>query len=186
MTNPTGKLKFAYDTIRNLEAEIAALKQALAQPDHSEDSLDMVGQLERSGSSIDSLVDEFESTPKGFAEMENGRQWVRENFGPTTDSIQKELRKPAHYLSMSKREQAANYIDKLQTAMNQYSSDEVRLTHQSTIADQALTIAMMLSEQEPVAWMVYTQDGQSVYVTDNPTDIQEGQRALPLYTGKTT
>ena len=37
-------------------------------------------------------------------------------------------------------------------------------------------------EQEPVAWMVYTQDGQSVYVTDNPTDIQEGQRALPLYT----
>ena len=36
--------------------------------------------------------------------------------------------------------------------------------------------------QEPVAWMIYTQDGQSVYVTDNPTDIQEGQRALPLYT----
>jgi hypothetical protein len=35
--------------------------------------------------------------------------------------------------------------------------------------------------QEPVAWMVYTQDGQSVYVTDNPIDIQEGQRALPLY-----
>ena len=26
-------------------------------------------------------------------------------------------------------------------------------------------------EQEPVAWMVYTQDEQSVYVTDNPTDI---------------
>ena len=36
--------------------------------------------------------------------------------------------------------------------------------------------------QEPVAWMIYTKDGQSVYVTDNPTDIQEGQRALPLYT----
>ena len=42
MTNPTGKLKFAYDTLRNLEAEIAALKQALAQPDHPEDLLDMV------------------------------------------------------------------------------------------------------------------------------------------------
>lgn len=39
-----------------------------------------------------------------------------------------------------------------------------------------------LTDQEPVAWMVYTQDGQSVYVTDNPTDIKEGQRALPLYT----
>ena len=37
-------------------------------------------------------------------------------------------------------------------------------------------------EQEPVAWLVYTRDGESVYVTDNPTDIQEGQRALPLYT----
>jgi hypothetical protein len=35
---------------------------------------------------------------------------------------------------------------------------------------------------EPVAWMVYTEDGQSVYVTDNPTDIKEDQRALPLYT----
>jgi hypothetical protein len=40
----------------------------------------------------------------------------------------------------------------------------------------------LLEAEEPVAWMVYTQDGQSVYVTDNPTDIQEGQRALPLYT----
>jgi len=38
------------------------------------------------------------------------------------------------------------------------------------------------TKDEPVAWMVYTQDGQSVYVTDNPTDIQEGQRALPMYT----
>ncbi len=35
---------------------------------------------------------------------------------------------------------------------------------------------------KPVAWMVYTEDGTSVYVTDNPTDIQQGQRALPLYT----
>jgi hypothetical protein len=35
---------------------------------------------------------------------------------------------------------------------------------------------------KPVAWMVYAIDGQSVYVTDNPTDIKLGQRALPLYT----
>ena len=35
---------------------------------------------------------------------------------------------------------------------------------------------------EPLAWMVYTEDGKSVYVTDNPTDIKEDQRALPLYT----
>jgi len=42
--------------------------------------------------------------------------------------------------------------------------------------------ALAQPAQEPVAWMVYTQDGQSVYVTDNPTNIQEGQRALPLFT----
>jgi hypothetical protein len=38
------------------------------------------------------------------------------------------------------------------------------------------------AKDEPLAWMVYTQDGQYVYVTDNPDDIQESQRALPLYT----
>jgi hypothetical protein len=35
---------------------------------------------------------------------------------------------------------------------------------------------------EPVAWMVYTKEGQSVYVTDNPNVIHKEQRALPLYT----
>jgi hypothetical protein len=35
---------------------------------------------------------------------------------------------------------------------------------------------------EPIAWMVYTEDGKSVFITDNPTDIKEDQRALPLYT----
>ena len=36
------------------------------------------------------------------------------------------------------------------------------------------------ADTEPVAWMVYTKDGQSAFVTDNPTDIGDGQRALPL------
>ena len=35
---------------------------------------------------------------------------------------------------------------------------------------------------EPVAWMVYTQEGQSAFVTDNPSVIHLSQRALPLYT----
>jgi hypothetical protein len=34
---------------------------------------------------------------------------------------------------------------------------------------------------EPVAWMVYTLDGKSVCVTDNPADFIEW-RSLPLYT----
>jgi len=52
-------------------------------------------------------------------------------------------------------------------------------------ADEAIVIikeALAQPEQEPAAWMVYTQDGQSVYVTDNPTDIQENQRAFAMYT----
>ena len=36
--------------------------------------------------------------------------------------------------------------------------------------------------QEPVAWMVYTEDGKSVCVTDNPADFADEHRALPLYT----
>ena len=36
--------------------------------------------------------------------------------------------------------------------------------------------------EEPVAWMVYTLDGKSVCVTDNPEDFTDQHRALPLYT----
>jgi len=36
-------------------------------------------------------------------------------------------------------------------------------------------------QAKPIAWMVYTEDGKSVYVTDNPTDINPSQRALPLF-----
>jgi hypothetical protein len=38
------------------------------------------------------------------------------------------------------------------------------------------------AKQEPLAWMVYTQEGQSAFVTDNPAVIHPSQRALPLYT----
>jgi hypothetical protein len=37
------------------------------------------------------------------------------------------------------------------------------------------------AKDEPVAWMVYTQEGQSAFVTDNPAVIHPSQRALPLY-----
>lgn len=35
---------------------------------------------------------------------------------------------------------------------------------------------------KPVAWMVYTLDGKSAFVTDNPADFTQDHRALPLYT----
>ena len=34
---------------------------------------------------------------------------------------------------------------------------------------------------EPVTWLVYTQDGQSCYITDSPADILPNQKVLPLY-----
>jgi hypothetical protein len=46
---------------------------------------------------------------------------------------------------------------------------------------EALIKALAQPEQEPVAWMVYTQEGQSAFVTDNPAQIHPSQRALPLY-----
>ena len=39
-----------------------------------------------------------------------------------------------------------------------------------------------IAQQKPVAWMVYTLDGKSVCVTDNPADFTAEHRALPLYT----
>ena len=48
-------------------------------------------------------------------------------------------------------------------------------------AKEALRARLAEPEPEPVAWMVYTQDGQSAYVTDNP-EVKKHWRALPLYT----
>jgi hypothetical protein len=55
-----------------------------------------------------------------------------------------------------------------------------------TVDDALIELAVSRLEQaeqaEPVAWMVYTQDGKSVCVTDNPADFTGEHRALPLYT----
>ena len=40
-----------------------------------------------------------------------------------------------------------------------------------------------MNRREPIAWMVYTVDGKSAYVTDNPSDLKEGQSAYALYPG---
>ena len=49
-------------------------------------------------------------------------------------------------------------------------------------AMQALRARLAAPRPEPVAWMVYTLDGKSVCVTDNPADFTDQHRALPLYT----
>jgi len=48
--------------------------------------------------------------------------------------------------------------------------------------NETLREALAQEQAEPVVWMVYTPDGKSAYVTDNPVDITEQHRALPLYT----
>ena len=40
----------------------------------------------------------------------------------------------------------------------------------------------MTATTAPIAWMVYTLDGKSAFVTDNPKDFTQDHRALPLYT----
>ena len=61
-------------------------------------------------------------------------------------------------------------------ALDAYSWEQV------DAARVALRKALEQPEQEPVAWMVYTLDGKSVCVTDNPTDFGSKHKALPLYT----
>ena len=46
---------------------------------------------------------------------------------------------------------------------------------------EALRAALEQPEQEPVAWIIYTQDGKSVCVTDNTADFIKW-RSFPLYT----
>jgi hypothetical protein len=49
-------------------------------------------------------------------------------------------------------------------------------------AIDALKAALEQPGQEPVAWMVYTEDGKSAYVTDNPHDLVGAYKAFALYT----
>jgi hypothetical protein len=36
-------------------------------------------------------------------------------------------------------------------------------------------------DQTPLAWMVYTVDGRSARITDNPADLKPHEKTLPLY-----
>ena len=59
----------------------------------------------------------------------------------------------------------------------------VRFAELIAAAEREKAIEATKQTLEPVAWMVYTLDGKSVCVTDNPADFTaESHRALPLYT----
>lgn len=78
------------------------------------------------------------------------------------------------------REAAQLALEALEHLMN-YSSPHGLATVTSTLR-KALEADNSASRPEPVAWMVYTQDGTSAFVTDNPKDFTDTHRALPLYT----
>ncbi len=72
-----------------------------------------------------------------------------------------------------------NLRDAAQQALDALESEHPDIQLRAAIA---LRAALEQPEQEPVAWMVYTLDGKSAFVTDNPADFGDQHRALPLYT----
>jgi len=72
-------------------------------------------------------------------------------------------------MAKGRRDAATDAAEKQKTNyLNGYCTGRTEL-----LAEQA--------KQNPVAWMVYTLDGTSVCVTDNPEDFTNEHRALPLY-----
>ena len=71
-------------------------------------------------------------------------------------------------------------LEALEAVDNDAHGTAFPATVSSAITD--LLAALAEPTQEPVAWMVYTEDGKSVCVTDNPNDLVGACRALPLYT----
>jgi len=149
---------------------------------------------------IDDLVTEFEIQSQDNAKaIAKGRKWV-------ADSVLEEHPQQAEPVAWpKKREPRAAEItesdehyarsegydegwnDCLAACMKQQAEPvDKALTKpapqvQCTITTATLACKNPVKQAEPVAWMVYTEDGQSVYVTDNPADINPSQRALPLF-----
>lgn len=88
---------------------------------------------------------------------------------------------------MNLREAAQQALDEL------IAADGMPICNETDILDLSKTIETLraalaeatinkMETVEPVAWMVYTQDGTSAFVTDNPKDFTDTHRALSLYT----
>ena len=62
-----------------------------------------------------------------------------------------------------------------------YSSDHSVGREDFRATQQALRDRLAQPEPEPIAWMVYTEDGQDAYITSNPHDIKNTEKAFPLW-----
>jgi hypothetical protein len=82
------------------------------------------------------------------------------------------------------RKAAQQALEALKLAIGVLSDEDETESNAVRASIKAIKTALEQpeQEQEPVAWMVYTQDGKSVCVTDNPADFTDEHRALPLFT----
>ena len=79
------------------------------------------------------------------------------------------------------RDAARQALEALKLAIGVLSDEDETESNAVRASIKAIKTALAEPEQEPVAWMVYTQDGKSVCVTDNPADFIEW-RSFPLFT----
>lgn len=77
---------------------------------------------------------------------------------------------------------ASDYAGRVGWLHFMYESKTREVERLETTLLAALAQPEQEPEKEPVAWMVYTLDGKSVCVTDNPADFTDQHKALPLYT----
>jgi uncharacterized UPF0160 family protein len=69
----------------------------------------------------------------------------------------------------------------LRALKNAYSFIPIKMMEKHLQAETALRDRLAQLEPEPIAWMVYTEDGQDAYITSNPHDIKNTEKAFPLW-----
>ena len=69
----------------------------------------------------------------------------------------------------------------LRALKNAYSFIPIKMMEKHLQAETALRDRLAQPEPDPIAWMVYTEDGQDAYITSNPHDIKNTEKAFPLW-----
>jgi hypothetical protein len=87
-------------------------------------------------------------------------------------------------LLMRAHKEALRQRDYWQEEAKRYAGNTDFWKSKSEALEQPTSPPDLLRQEqtEPVAWMVYTLDGKSVCVTDNPADFTDEHRVLPLFT----
>jgi hypothetical protein len=176
-------LELAYGYSMKREEAIEALKAALAEP-VQEPQLKRIHPLDMP---LEVFVEDLSTRPRNIINAEIG---YFTHFG---DEYIKPPLTVRHLLMFSRKElrkwpnlgkRSLNEIEEMLRSRGLQLWDEHDERSLRLLREHPTYFRAALSEpvQEPVAWMVYTLDGKSVCVTDNPADFTPEHRALPLYT----